>query len=48
MEGLTIDALKEEKIMYKVRQIHFSGRFQFGKLGSRTSESHFEELNGVF
>jgi hypothetical protein len=27
---------------------HYSGRFQFGKLGSRTFQSHFEELNDIF
>jgi hypothetical protein len=43
-----LDAFRVEKIGGINLQGHFSGRSQFGKLGSRTFQSHFEALNDVF
>jgi len=43
-----LDAFKVEKIGGISLQVHFSGRSQFGKLGSGTFRSHFEALNGFF
>jgi hypothetical protein len=37
-----------EKIGGIKLQGHFSSMFQFGKLGSRTFQIHFKELNDVF
>jgi hypothetical protein len=37
-----------EKIEELACRAHFSGRSQFGNLGSRTFQIHFEESNGSF
>jgi hypothetical protein len=43
-----IDAFRVEKIGGINLQGHFSGKSQFGKLWSRTFQSHFEALNNIF
>jgi hypothetical protein len=43
-----LDAFRVEKVGGIILQGHFSGRSQFGKLGSRTFRGHFEESNDIF
>jgi hypothetical protein len=37
-----------EKLKELACKAHFNGRAKFGKLRSRTSQSHFESLNDIF